>query len=146
MSSKSGKKLLAERLLCNMLSGLPPSLYFFSNLCVIIHAINLPVQHSIYNPPLSLLPSHRSTPPTNSSFPIMMSTSTPSPNNPMIDNILQLYPHCQGEIYGYDLNIQSCQDALQHMSADPIRRTYGTRDTGNSDIIVPHRYLSRKYC
>ena len=124
-----------------MRSGFAPLLCFFINFCVIILAINLPVQHSIHNPHLSDLPS---TPASNSSFSIMKSTSTPSPNNPVIDPKLHKYANCQSELYGLDLNKASCQLALQLMPTGPKWHTYATRDTGNPGVVIPHRYLSRK--
>ena len=95
-----------------------------------VFAIHLPLQSSIYNP-------------SNSSLPITASTNPPSPNNHLTDTMLHSHPNCLAD-HGRDLNKASCQQALQLISTDPIHHTYGPRDLGVFDVVVPRRYLSRK--
>ena len=105
----------------------------------IVFSINLSPQPSIHNPYLSPLPSS----PSNSSLPIAASTNPPSPNNHLTNTMLDSHPNCLAD-HGRDLNKASCQQALQLMSTDPIHHTYGPRDLGVFDVVVPRRYLSRK--
>ena len=61
--------------------------------------------------------------------------------------VLKTSSYCRSELYGDDLNKNSCRDALQLLPRDYTRRTYGGRDTRsveNFDILLPRRYLSRK--
>ena len=109
-------------------------------------AIDQPAQHSIYNPHPSDLPSHRPTQLLSPSIPVITPTNIQSTNN-RINRTEVLTTICQSELYGQDLNQDSCRDALQLLPRDAVRRTYGGRDTRNVerfDIVLPRRYLSRK--
>ena len=52
------------------------------------------------------------------------------------------YVECQGARYGFDLQRQSCVDALDSLPSDGTLRTFGQRNKGTFDIHLPRRYLS----
>ena len=128
---------------------LPLALIFYLSsfcFCGTTFAIDQPAQHSIYNPHPSDLRSHRSTRLLSPSIPVITPTNIQSTNN-RINRTEVLTTICQSELYGQDLNKDSCRNALQLLPRDALRRTYGGRDTRNVerfDIILPRRYLSRK--
>ncbi|KAL8791750.1 MAG: hypothetical protein Q9195_005626, partial [Heterodermia aff. obscurata] len=57
------------------------------------------------------------------------------------NSTLHASPNCQAD-YGIGLNKASCQQALQLLPTAYIRRSYGPRDAGPVDVLVPRRYLS----
>ena len=52
------------------------------------------------------------------------------------------YVECHGSRFGIDLSKQSCVDALGSLPVDITLRTFGQRDEGAFDILLPRRYLS----
>ena len=52
-------------------------------------------------------------------------------------------PEC-GTSYGQNLDVRSCEHALTKIPMDMTPMTFGDRDTGTWDVILPHRYLSCK--
>lgn len=50
-------------------------------------------------------------------------------------------PQCDSEL-GDHLDADSCRNALAKIEHRPGSITFGTRNTGNWDVIVPARYLS----
>ena len=55
-------------------------------------------------------------------------------------------PACLGRSYGYELSPDSCADALLLInSSSTAVRTYGMRGTGDFDVTLPRRYISREY-
>ena len=52
------------------------------------------------------------------------------------------YVECYGSRFGIDLSKQSCVDALGSLPVDITLRTFGQRDKGPFDILLPRRYLS----
>ena len=54
-------------------------------------------------------------------------------------------PVCLGRSYGYDLSLESCVDALFLVnSSSTAVQTYGVRGTGQFDVMLPRRYISRE--
>ena len=54
-------------------------------------------------------------------------------------------PACLGRSYGYDLSLESCADALLLVnSSSTALQTYGVRGTGQFDVMLPRRYISRE--
>ena len=50
---------------------------------------------------------------------------------------------CEGSVYGYDLDIASCTEALDQIdSTSTTEQTYGARFTGPYDVKLPFRYIS----
>ena len=50
-------------------------------------------------------------------------------------------PHCNPS-YGRNLNSTSCDNALAKISEVTTPLTFGQRDTGDYDVVLPRRYLS----
>ena len=50
-------------------------------------------------------------------------------------------PECSFNL-GRDLNYRSCEHVLTNIPRDLTPMTFGDRNTGNWDVILPHRYLS----
>lgn len=50
---------------------------------------------------------------------------------------------CNGQLYGRNINLQSCIQLYRTMSSDVRPRTFGERGTGTYDVNLPFRYLSR---
>lgn len=53
------------------------------------------------------------------------------------------FPTCNGRLYGRNLNLASCLNALYLMSSDDEPLTFGDRTIGRFDGPLPYRYLSR---
>lgn len=51
---------------------------------------------------------------------------------------------CNGIEYGWELSEESCISAMQRIPRNHQTFTTGHRRTGNFDLLLPHRVLSRK--
>lgn len=59
-----------------------------------------------------------------------------------VENLLSSFiVQCKYE-YGVGLETASCRNALRKIPADHGPLTFGARDTGNWDVILPARHLS----
>ena len=56
---------------------------------------------------------------------------------------LSYSPECERH-YGSDLNRDSCNNALAKISRVTTPMTFGERNTGSWDVILPRRYISGK--
>ena len=56
---------------------------------------------------------------------------------------LSYSPECES-VYGNNLNHDSCNNALAKISQVTAPMTFGERDTGSWDVIIPRRYISGK--
>lgn len=86
-------------------------------------------------------------PPTPLLLPFNISSSsptiTPSSSASSSVNFAAETPKCMGPRYGYDLERQSCLDALLSIAPDSTtRHTYGARTRGNFEVQLPYRFLS----
>ena len=66
---------------------------------------------------------------------------------PSLNTSLSASVSCNGNHFGFDLNLRSCYSTLLSPMVgmmDATQRTWGPRNTG-ADIVLPLRYVSRKY-
>ncbi len=52
---------------------------------------------------------------------------------------------CNGDLFGYDLNVLSCNLAMANIPPDTHQITFGIRHTGHFGISLPYRFYSRKW-
>lgn len=52
------------------------------------------------------------------------------------------YTRCYPSVYGTNLNVQSCANAVEKIPRTPLLYVYGTRGQAGTEIIVPIRYQS----
>lgn len=109
----------------------------------------------IANPAINLQSQPLSITNTSNAFPLIPS-STISQNGSDVDNPLfseydahflndtNKNPHCEGAVYGYDLDKDSCLDAWRSIPTNNEIVTYGVRRKGHFEAPLPIRYLSRK--
>lgn len=53
-------------------------------------------------------------------------------------------PICNGNLYGFNLDVASCHDAWMLIPRDDIARTFGLRGHGSFDIPIPFLFMSCK--
>ena len=105
-------------------------------------AIYLPSQS------LSIINTSNIIPPTSSALNSSCGSDTEYPLH--LDNNAQLLnntigkPRCDGTLYGYDLNIDSCLNAWAKIPIDDDFVTYGARNHGHFEAPLPVRHLSCK--
>ena len=51
---------------------------------------------------------------------------------------------CNGLRYGYDISLRSCVNALLRWSSSRHVETFGERDMGHFDVLLPQRIMSSK--
>lgn len=66
------------------------------------------------------------------------SLRSPSPSSPLL-------VHCDGNVYGRNLNVASCRDVFSHMPRGDAQVTFAERHSGiPHDIPLPWRVMSSK--
>ncbi len=53
-------------------------------------------------------------------------------------------PICNGNLYGFNLDVASCHEAWMLIPRDDIARTFGLRGHGSFDIPIPFLFMSCK--
>ena len=80
--------------------------------------------------PFSLPSNH---PTSNSSRPF----SPPPPTSAVFLSYV-----CNGDAFGYDLDVPSCNNAIRFVGFNTTERSFGMRDSREFDILLPQRFIS----
>lgn len=78
------------------------------------------------------------------SFNLTRATTTSIPLGPDLISSTLPAPVCNGNSYGFDLNIASCHGAWILIPRDTIARTFGVRGNGILDILTPLLFMGCK--